>query len=121
MLEVLADRPHSDAETLRIALHDAGHSISVQGVHNVLADLTDAGLVRRIEPERSPARYERRVGDNHHHLVCRTCGTVVDVDCVIGAAPCLEPSDNGGFQVDTAEITFWGTCPGCTTREAAHV
>jgi Fur family ferric uptake transcriptional regulator len=86
---------------------------SIQNVHNVLGDLTSAGLLRRIEPAGSPARYERRTGDNHHHIVCTSCGAVGDVDCVVGHAPCLHPSDAGGFAVTTAEVTFWGLCPSC--------
>jgi Fur family ferric uptake transcriptional regulator len=83
-------------------------------VYDVLRVLTDSGLVRRIQPQGSVARYEARVGDNHHHLVCRDCGAIVDVDCAVGAAPCLTPSDDGGFAVDEAEVVFWGRCPTCT-------
>jgi Fur family ferric uptake transcriptional regulator len=91
---------------------------SIQNVHNVLGDLTTAGLVRRIEPAGSAALYERRIGDNHHHVVCTGCGAVADVDCVVGHAPCLHPSDAGGFAIDTAEVTFWGLCPSCQERAA---
>ncbi len=113
LLELLTDSPHADAESVRRGLMAAGHDTSVQSVHNMLADLTAAGLLRRIEPERSPARYERRVADNHHHAVCRSCGAVADVDCAVGYAPCLEPSDTAGFEIDTADVVFWGTCPAC--------
>ncbi|MFV0374851.1 Fur family transcriptional regulator [Microbacterium sp.] len=86
---------------------------SIQSVHNVLTDLTDAGLIRRIEPAGSPARYERRVGDNHHHVVCTACGAVGDVDCSVGHTPCLTPSSTQGFQIQSAEVTYWGLCPAC--------
>lgn len=115
MLELLATAPHSDAESARRAL-DPGHpGISVQSVHNILADLTAASLVRRIEPAGSAARYELRINDNHHHVVCTSCGAIADVDCVTGHAPCLHPSDTAGFRVDAAEITFWGLCPECSS------
>jgi Fur family transcriptional regulator, stress-responsive regulator len=112
-LRLLQRMPHSDAETIhRHAVADEP-TLSVQSMHNVLTDLTRAGLLRRIEPERSAALYERRVGDNHHHVVCRACGKVADVDCVVGHAPCLAPSDAGGFAIDTAEVVFWGLCADC--------
>ena len=88
-------------------------SLSTQAVYDSLHTLTAAGLLRRIEPAGSPARYETRVGDNHHHVVCRVCGAAHDVDCAVGATPCLEPSHTGGFVIDEAEVTFWGLCPGC--------
>lgn len=113
LLEALDARPHSDAETLLTVLKESSPRLSVQSVHNMLHDLSNAGLLRRIEPAGSPARYERRVGDNHHHLVCTSCGTIVDVDCVSGEAPCLDPSDTAGFAVDSAEVTFWGLCANC--------
>jgi Fur family ferric uptake transcriptional regulator len=94
-------------------------SVSTQAVYDVLRALTDAGLLRRIEPAGSPALYENRVGDNHHHMICRSCGAIVDVDCVTGAAPCLEPSDPAGFSLDEAEVVFWGTCPACLSEQAA--
>jgi len=93
-------------------------AISTQTVYDVLGALDAAGLVRRIEPAGSPARYEGRVGDNHHHVVCRACGAIADVDCTIGAAPCLEPSAAQGFAVDEAEVTFWGSCPSCQRAAA---
>jgi Fur family transcriptional regulator, stress-responsive regulator len=89
--------------------------ISTQAVYDVLGALTRAELLRRIEPAGSPTRYETRVGDNHHHVVCRSCGSIADVDCVVGEPPCLLPSEAGGFVVDEAEITFWGLCPTCQT------
>lgn len=88
-------------------------SISTQAVYDVLRALTDAGLVRRIEPAGSPARFEGRVGDNHHHLVCRSCGAVTDVDCAVGHAPCIEPAEPAGYDVEQAEVTYWGLCPAC--------
>lgn len=121
VLEVLTQRPHADAETVFRSLLPQLPGTSIQNVHNVLGDLAAAGLVRRIEPAGSPALYERRVGDNHHHVVCTACGAVADIDCVVGHAPCLEPSDAGGFAISAAEVTFWGLCPSCQARsERAH-
>ncbi|RJK96709.1 Fur family transcriptional regulator [Vallicoccus soli] len=109
----LGERPHADVETVVEAVRaELGH-VSVQAVYDVLRALTGAGLVRRVEPAGSPSRYELRVGDNHHHVVCRSCGSTADVDCVVGQAPCLTPSQTHGFTVDEAEVTFWGTCPSC--------
>lgn len=113
VLEQLELSPHSNAESLHKALSEADVATSVQSVHNVLADLTAAGIVRRIEPAGSAALFERRVDDNHHHLVCTSCGAVADVDCVTGHAPCLTPSNIAGYAVSTAEVTFWGICPSC--------
>jgi Fur family transcriptional regulator, stress-responsive regulator len=113
VLDVLADHPHTDAETIVGAARSTHPAISPQAVYGVLKALVGGGLARRIEPAGGPALYELRVGDNHHHLVCRGCGVVVDVDCVVGAAPCLVPSDTAGFVVDEAEVVFWGLCAGC--------
>jgi Fe2+ or Zn2+ uptake regulation protein len=113
LLDALDRTPHSDAATLHGLLAAADATTSIQSVHNVLADLTAAGLLRKIEPANSAARYERRVGDNHHHIVCTSCGAVADVECVVGHAPCLAPSDTAGFTVATAEVTFWGLCADC--------
>ena len=114
VLEVLTSTPgHPDAEVVRSAVADRLGSVSTQAVYDILHTFTQIGLLRRIEPAGHPARYETRVGDNHHHLVCRSCSTVVDVDCAVGAAPCLTPSDDGGFAVDEAEVTFWGLCTEC--------
>jgi Fe2+ or Zn2+ uptake regulation protein len=112
VLEVLDHHPHSDAATIHRAL---GDTTSLQSVHNVLADLATAGIIRRIESVGAAARYERRTHDNHHHLVCTVCGTVADVDCVVGAAPCLHPSDSAGFSVTTADVTFRGICADCNS------
>jgi len=98
-----------DAATTRIG------SISKQGVYDVVAALSRAGLLRRIEPAGSPARFESRVGDNHHHVVCRSCGVIADVDCAVGETPCLTASDAGGFLIDEAEVIYWGRCPDCAT------
>lgn len=116
VLEAVHQHPHADTETLIGAVRDDIGEVSHQAVYDVLRALTDAGLVRRIQPAGSTARYESRIGDNHHHLVCRSCGTVVDVDCAVGAAPCLDPSEDHGFVIDEAEVVFWGLCPSCSTR-----
>jgi Fe2+ or Zn2+ uptake regulation protein len=119
VMRALDASPHAAAEQLFTAVLDELPGTSVQAVYGVLAALTDAGLVRRIEPAGSPALFERRVDDNHHHLICSSCHTVRDVDCVVGAAPCLTPSESAGFTVHTAEVTFWGLCPNC--QAAARV
>jgi len=115
ILEALETHPHGDAETIRLALTGEHSDTSIQSVHNVLGDLADAGIIRRIEPAGSAVRYERRVDDNHHHIVCTSCGAIADVDCVVGHAPCLHPSDAAGFAVSSAEVTFWGLCADCRT------
>ena len=107
-------RPHADAETVATDVRAAVGSVSTQAVYDVLHVLTARGLLRRIEPAGSAARYETRVGDNHHHVVCRTCGATADVDCTVGAAPCLEPASTSGFRLDEAEVVFWGTCLACS-------
>jgi len=104
---------HVDAGAIAAAARDRLGSVSTPAVYDILNALTDAGLLRRIQPAGSPARYETRVGDNHHHLVCRTCGTVVDVDCAVGEVPCLTAADDQGFVIDEAEVTYWGLCPSC--------
>src|SRR3954466_8020976 len=113
VLDVLAAHPHADADTVVTAARGEHPPLSPQAVYGVLKALVDRGLARRIEPAGAPALFELRVGDNHHHLVCRECGVVVDVDCAVGAAPCLTPSDTAGFVVDEAEVVFWGLCPRC--------
>ena len=112
-----AGHPDVDAITSRVRA-DIG-SVSTQAVYDSLRVLASAGLLRRIEPAGSPARYEARVGDNHHHVVCRVCGSAHDIDCAVGAAPCLDPSATGGFTIDEAEITFWGLCPECQSAAGA--
>jgi Fur family ferric uptake transcriptional regulator len=104
---------HPDAEIIATGARSLIGSISTQAVYDTLHTLTAVGLVRRIEPAGSPARFETRVGDNHHHVVCRVCGAAQDVECAVGAAPCLSPGDAGGFVIDEAEVTFWGLCPAC--------
>ncbi len=113
VLDVVGRLPHATAETVLEAVREELPSVSVQGVYDVLHALSDAGLLRRIEPAGHPARYERRTGDNHHHVVCRECGALDDVDCAVGHAPCLTPSSTSGFAVELAEVTYWGLCPGC--------
>ena len=105
--------PHADTESLIGAVRRELPSVSHQAVYDVLRALTDARLVRRIQPSGSVARYEARVGDNHHHIVCRSCGAIADVDCAVGEAPCLTASDDHGYSIDEAEVTFWGVCPEC--------
>lgn len=112
-LAALRREGHLTADEVRSRIGEDDRPVSVQAVYDVLTTLTRDDLVRRIEPAGSAARYEVRTGDNHHHLVCRTCGSIEDVDCATGAPPCLEPASDRGFQVDEAEITFWGTCPRC--------
>ncbi|UOQ87823.1 transcriptional repressor [Agromyces endophyticus] len=119
VLEALSGPGHLDAETVLERVRPTLPTTSLQAVYGVLAALTAAGLLRRIEPAGSPALYEGRTGDNHHHLVCTRCHTVVDVDCVVGEPPCLEPSDAGGFAIHTAEVTFWGLCANCRAEPAA--
>ncbi|WP_227984886.1 Fur family transcriptional regulator [Nocardia spumae] len=117
VLDAVSAQPHSDADRVAAVVREQLGSVSTQAVYDVLRACVDAGLLRRIEPAGSAARYETRIADNHHHLVCRKCGTVVDVDCAVGRAPCLDPSDTHGFTVDEAEVVFWGLCPNC--RRAA--
>lgn len=110
--------PHSEADSIIRAVHDCARDVSRQAVYDSLHTLTSAGLLRRMQPSGFVARYESRVGDNHHHMVCRLCGTIADVDCAVGAAPCLTASDAGGFQLDEAEVIYWGRCPECSEPEA---
>lgn len=115
VLSALDDRPHSRAEQVFDVVIDTLPTTSLQSVYNALGDFVEVGLVRRIEPAGHPGLFELRTGDNHHHLVCSGCGAVQDVECVVGEAPCLVPSDDHGFQVHAAEVTFWGLCPACST------
>ena len=115
VLDAVHTLPHSDTETVFAAIRAALPEVSRQAVYDVLAALTDAGLLRRIQPSGSVARYESRVSDNHHHIVCRGCGTIADVDCAVGEAPCLSAADDHGYVLDEAEVIYWGLCPGCTT------
>ncbi|GAA3630214.1 fur family transcriptional regulator FurA3 [Microbacterium awajiense] len=118
VLDALAAAPHASAEALHRRVAETVASTTLQSVYNALADFVDVGLVRRIEPAGRPGLFELRVHDNHHHLICTGCGAVEDVDCVVGDAPCLEPSDSRGFAVTTAEVTFWGVCAACTAASA---
>jgi Fur family ferric uptake transcriptional regulator len=113
VLDVLQATPHAGVPDIAAAVQRVLGSASRQAVYNALDQLLLAELVRRIEPAGSPARYEVRVGDNHHHVVCRRCGSAADVDCAVGEAPCLEPSHTHGYALDEAEVTFWGLCPQC--------
>lgn len=115
VLAWLVAHPHSTADAIGAAVRGQLGAVSQQAVYDVLGACTAAGLIRRIEPAGHPARFERRVGDNHHHLVCRRCARTDDVDCVVGERACLEPSDDHGFSVDEAEVVFWGLCPDCVT------
>jgi Fe2+ or Zn2+ uptake regulation protein len=115
VLSAVHDHPHADTDSIIGVVRENLGAVSHQAVYDVLRALTAAGLLRRIEPSGSAARYEARVGDNHHHVVCRSCGAIADVDCAIGAAPCLTASDNHGFAIDEAEVIYWGLCPGCST------
>jgi Fur family ferric uptake transcriptional regulator len=115
---VREQRQHLRADEIIEATHVRLQTVSTQAVYSALSALCDAGLVRRIEPAGSAAMYEARVADNHHHVVCRACGLVADVDCAVGAAPCLDPSSAGGFVIDEAEVTFWGLCPECRQNAA---
>jgi Fur family ferric uptake transcriptional regulator len=113
VLDFLEHHAHADADAITRAARTGLGKVSTQAIYDVLAVLTEAGLVRRIEPAGSPARFELRVGDNHHHLVCRVCGTIVDVDCAVGERPCLHASHDHGFEIDEAEVVYWGRCPAC--------
>ena len=115
VLTALYAHPHADTDTVIRAVRDDLGDVSHQAVYDVLRALTGAGLIRRIEPSGSVARYESRVGDNHHHVVCRSCGSIADVDCAVGDTPCLIASDDHGFTIDEAEVTYWGLCPTCST------
>ena len=113
VLRAVTDRPHSTADDICQMVRDDLGAISHQAVYDVLAALTDKGLLRRIQPAGSSARYETRVADNHHHLICRDCGRMVDVDCAVGDTPCLSAADDAGYEIDEAEVTYWGRCPEC--------
>ena len=113
VLRAVCDRPHSSADDIDKAVRAEIGAISHQAVYDALGVLTDKGLLRRIQPAGSPARYEGRVGDNHHHLICRSCRRMVDVDCAVGDTPCLTAADDAGYEVDEAEVVYWGRCPEC--------
>jgi Fur family transcriptional regulator, stress-responsive regulator len=113
VLRVVTVRPHTTADDIESIVRDELGAVSRQAIYDSLGTLTDKGLLRRVQPAGSSARYERRVGDNHHHLVCRSCGQITDVDCAATVGACLEPADDSGYEVDEVEITYWGRCPGC--------
>lgn len=117
VLEAVEAHPHADTETVFGVVRTGLPEVSRQAVYDVLAALTSAGLVRKIQPSGSVARYESRVGDNHHHVVCRSCGVIADVDCAVGTAPCLTPSDYNGFVLEEAEVIYWGLCPACASPQ----
>jgi Fur family transcriptional regulator, stress-responsive regulator len=113
VLRAVSDRPHSTADDIDKVVRAEIGAVSRQAVYDALGALTDKGLLRRIQPAGSPARYENRVGDNHHHLICRACGRMVDVDCAVGETPCLTAADDSGYEIDEAEVIYWGRCPEC--------
>ncbi len=121
LLEAVRDGDHLGVEAIASGVRDRIGHVSLQAVYEALHALTAAGLIRRIEPSGSPARFEGRIGDNHHHVVCRSCGVVADVDCATGEAPCLTASDDRGFSIDEAEVIYWGLCPGCSTATSSWV
>lgn len=113
VLRAVSTRPHGTADDIAEFVRAEIGTISRQAVYDALGVLSEKGLIRRIQPAGSPARYEDRVGDNHHHLICRGCGRTVDVDCAVGHAPCLDAADDSGFEIDEAEVVYWGRCPDC--------
>jgi Fe2+ or Zn2+ uptake regulation protein len=117
VLNAVQRNPHVDTDSIIVALRTTDPEVSRQSVYNSLHALTEAGLLRRIQPAGSVARYEARIDDNHHHVVCRSCGRIADVDCAIGESPCLIASDDGGFSIDEAEVIYWGRCPSCSAAE----
>lgn len=118
LLDAVRDHPHADTESLIDAVRAELPDVSHQAVYDSLRALTSAGLIRRIQPAGLIGRYETRVGDNHHHVVCRGCGAIADVDCTVGEAPCLTPNNSSGFTIDEAEVIFWGWCPDCKSQPA---
>nr|MDT0661666.1 Fur family transcriptional regulator [Micromonospora sp. DSM 115978] len=119
VLSAVDANPHADTESIIGTVREGLPQVSHQAVYDVLRALTDAGLVRRIQPPGSVARYESRVGDNHHHVVCRSCGAIADVDCAVGEAPCLTPAVDHGFAIDEAEVVYRGVCPACSTEHSS--
>jgi Fe2+ or Zn2+ uptake regulation protein len=117
ILLAVSERPHSTAAEIAVAVRSEIGAVSLQAVYDALATLTDKGIIRRIQPAGSSARYEDRVDDNHHHLICRTCGRTVDVDCAVGETPCLTAAEDSGYEIDEAEVIYWGRCPGCVAAD----
>src|SRR3954470_24016874 len=120
VLQAVERRPHGTADDIWSQVRTQLGAVSRQAVYDALGTLTDKALLRRIEPARSPARYENRVGDNHHHLICRTCGRMVDVDWAVGETPWLTAADDRGYEIDEAEVVYWGRCPECTAASSEH-
>lgn len=118
VLDAVHELPHADTESIIGAVRRELPEVSHQAVYDSLSALTEAGLVRRIQPSGSVARYESRINDNHHHVVCRTCGAIADVDCAVGHAPCLTASDDSGFRIEEAEVIYWGQCPTCSSSSS---
>ena len=118
VLRAVAGQPHITADAVADVVRTEIGAISLQSVYDALSVLVAEGLLRRIQPAGSAARFEDRVGDNHHHVVCRSCGTIADVDCAVGDTPCLTASEDHGFSIEEAEIVYWGTCPDCTTARS---
>jgi Fur family transcriptional regulator, stress-responsive regulator len=119
VLRAVAGEPHITADAVAEAVRAGIGAISLQSVYDALGVLVAEGLIRRIQPSGSPARFEDRVGDNHHHLICRICGRVVDVECAVGSAPCLTAADESGYEIDEAEVAYWGRCPDCQAQSKA--
>jgi Fe2+ or Zn2+ uptake regulation protein len=119
LLETVRRGDHLGVEAIASGVRDRVGHVSLQAVYDALHALTGAGLIRRIEPAGHPARFEGRISDNHHHVVCRSCGVVADVDCAVGDAPCLTASDDHGYSIDEAEVIYWGLCPACSTTRSS--
>ncbi len=119
VLRAVSDQPHRTADDIEQIVRAEIGAISRQAVYDALGTLTDKGVLRRIQPAGSPARYEDRVGDNHHHLICRTCGRTVDIDCAVGDTPCLTAADDSGYEIDETEVVYWGRCPDCVAAAPA--
>lgn len=120
VLHAITAQPHASADDVTETVRRNIGTISRQSVYDALNTMVEAGVLRRLQPSGSPARFETRVGDNHHHLVCRECGTIVDVDCAVGYVPCLTPIDDAHFEIDEAEVCYWGRCPDCLNTPPAH-
>jgi len=119
VMRAVSDRPHGTAAEIDAAVRAEIGAISLQAVYDALGTLADKGLIRRIQPAGSPARYEDRIGDNHHHLICRVCGRTVDAECAVGDAPCLNAPNDSGYEIDEAEVIYWGRCPECVAAAGA--
>jgi Fur family transcriptional regulator, stress-responsive regulator len=117
VLRAVSERPHGTAAEIAAAVRTEIGAVSLQAVYDALATLTDKGIIRRIQPAGSSARYEDRVNDNHHHLICRSCGRTVDVDCAVGETPCLTAAEGSGYEIDEAEVIYWGRCPDCVASD----